>query len=201
MPGTMTGKARGFTLLELLVVLLIIAIMATFVTFTVGGNPVRDLEHEARKLKALVALAQQEALLSSREMAMDFESDGYSFWVLESLDDVAPADASVDPNLIGVVENEQAEAPKAAAEGEKWVALEEDETLRPRELPDDINMSITLDDEAMEAELFEGAPAVRVFILSSGEMTPFEVSLSLEDGPSYVLSGDLVGNLTLEGPI
>ena len=53
---------RGFTLLELAVVILIIGVLATFAMLSVGNRVQEDrLENEARRMKALVQLAGEEA--------------------------------------------------------------------------------------------------------------------------------------------
>ena len=37
----------------------------------------------------------------------------------------------------------------------------------------------------------------RIFILSSGELTPFDLTLSTDDGEEYVLQGQFNGKLVL----
>jgi type II secretion system protein H len=75
---------RGFTLLEILVVVLIISIVAGLATLAIRDNPERRLETEAQRIAALLRLASQEAVLQSRETAIEFESNGYRFLVLEN---------------------------------------------------------------------------------------------------------------------
>lgn len=70
MPGLARGAplfgARGFTLLELLVVLAIVGVLAGLVVPSLGGSEQRQLQREAEKLVLLVNRARQEAVLSSR---------------------------------------------------------------------------------------------------------------------------------------
>ncbi len=75
-------RHAGFTLIELLVVLVLIGIIVSFAALSVGGSGEREAELEARRLAALVALASDEAVLKSREMAVLFARDGYQFMVL-----------------------------------------------------------------------------------------------------------------------
>lgn len=57
-------RARGFTLLEIMVVVLIIGVMITFAMFSISGRNVADrLDNEAQKLHRMLALAQEEAEL------------------------------------------------------------------------------------------------------------------------------------------
>ena len=57
----MTTLPRGFTLLEIMVVLVLVGIITSFALLSVGGGPRERLAEEARRLAALVELHQQEA--------------------------------------------------------------------------------------------------------------------------------------------
>ncbi len=168
---------RGFTLLEILVVLVIVSILVSVVTLTVTTNPVRDLDREARRLMALVDLASQQAILSGRELAVDFSGEGYRFSVFD-------------------------------ADEAKWLPMDDDEQLFPRELPENMELVAYVDnDETVDPDAGdnplsgdEELNANRVYLLSSGEMTPFEASIQLEDGPHYTISGDMLGSLELKLP-
>jgi hypothetical protein len=37
--------------------------------------------------------------------------------------------------------------------------------------------------------------------MSSGEVTPFSITLKPENGPVYRINGDMMGGLTLAGPL
>ncbi len=76
-------KARGFTLLELLVVLFIIGITITFATLSFSGRAVDDrLENEARRLQEIMRLASEEALLQGIELGMRSDGEKYEFLVI-----------------------------------------------------------------------------------------------------------------------
>ncbi|HUH37421.1 MAG TPA: type II secretion system minor pseudopilin GspH [Spongiibacteraceae bacterium] len=70
-------RARGFSLLELMLVLVIIAVMAGLVSLAVGGNPHRELEREAERLSRLLEVAGEEAV--QRGLQLGFFSDGSSY--------------------------------------------------------------------------------------------------------------------------
>jgi general secretion pathway protein H len=162
-------RQRGFTLLELLVVLIIIGIVVSMATLSVGGNEARTLRDEAQRLSALIDLAIQESVLNGREMALELDEEGYRFLAYD-------------------------------LENEKWQPIEES-TFRPRELPQGIELQAEVEgQEAAENRLGE-TEANQVWIMSSGEVSPFTITLQLEDGPSYQLDGDLLGGLKLEGPL
>lgn len=74
----MIASARGFTLLEIMVVLVLIGIITSFALLSVGGGPRERLAEEARRLAALVELHQQEAILSGEPRGIQFTRTGYA---------------------------------------------------------------------------------------------------------------------------
>ncbi len=74
----MTAPARGFTLLEIMVVLVLIGIITSFALLSVGGGPRERLAEEAQRLAALVQLHQQEAILSGEPRGIRFARTGYA---------------------------------------------------------------------------------------------------------------------------
>jgi len=159
---------RGFTILELLVVLLIIGIVVSMATLSVGGNEARALRDEAQRLTTLVDLAIQESVLNGREMALEVGEDSYQFLVY------------VD---------------------EEWLPLAEVDEFRMRELPMGIQLEVEVEGQTANEDLFGETEASQVWIMSSGEVSPFTITLKLEGGPVYRLNGDMMGGLKLEGPL
>ncbi|ULQ46250.1 type II secretion system minor pseudopilin GspH [Flagellatimonas centrodinii] len=63
-PGHIRASQRGFTLLEILVVVLIIGVIINFAVLSVGDRAQGDtLDNESRRLERLMVLAQEEAEL------------------------------------------------------------------------------------------------------------------------------------------
>jgi general secretion pathway protein H len=83
---------------------------------------------------------------------------------------------------------------------QEWTPLEDDEVLRPRELPEDMQISAVVEGQQPEEGKFGQTQASRIWILSSGEMSPFTLSIKLKDGAVYELHGDMLGALTLKQP-
>ena len=90
MPISATGNDRGFTLIELLVVLVIIAAGATAVLLNAPG-PDRLLRDSSERLAAQAAALRDEAVLTSRPMAIRLQPHGYGFehydgqsWIAEA---------------------------------------------------------------------------------------------------------------------
>lgn len=152
---------RGFTLLELLVVVVIIAILlATALLSTSFTSMERNLEEEARRFAALVSYAREEAILQTRDLGIQVEEGQYRFMVLDSLTG-------------------------------RWVNADFDEVLRMRQLPDSIEASLWIEGAGFdlgdpEAEDSDPGELPQVFILSSGEVSPFELILSSGQSPVRV---------------
>jgi general secretion pathway protein H len=71
---------RGFTLLEMLVALAIAGIVASTLVVAAWPSPGARAEEEARRLAALIELADAEARADGRAIAWSPEPGGYAFW-------------------------------------------------------------------------------------------------------------------------
>jgi general secretion pathway protein H len=158
-----TAHERGFTLLELLVVLLIIGIIVSFAGLSIGQRSSRVVHDEAERLNGLFQMASDEAVMDGRELAVEFAEDGYQFLELN--------------------------------QDNKWVPIEKDNLFRKRELPPDIKLDLVV--EGAEASFKDKKTLPKVFVLSSGELTAFTLTLSVEGEQPYVLQGNSDGKLSL----
>lgn len=70
---------RGFTLVELLVVLLILGIASGGIALTLDSVRANDSEREVERLRRALAGAANRAELRGRSLAVDFLPDGYRF--------------------------------------------------------------------------------------------------------------------------
>jgi general secretion pathway protein H len=70
--------ARGFSLVELMVVLFIIGIASTAVVMTMG-SPERGVRDEAEQFAARLAALRDNAILQSRIMAVTVRPSGYGY--------------------------------------------------------------------------------------------------------------------------
>lgn len=69
---------RGFTLVELMVVLAIMALAATAVVLTIPGEE-RTVRSEADRLAARLAAARDVAVIEGRSVSVSFAPSGYGF--------------------------------------------------------------------------------------------------------------------------
>ncbi len=139
--------ARGFTLLELVVVLALIGVILGFARLSVGdGGAAARLEHDARTLAAALRLAQEEAVLDEREFGLRLGADGYAFMRL------------VD---------------------RRWQPLKDAQALRPRRVDGERRLTLRIDGQAVPLpDQLQQVVRPQVFLLSSGEATPFCVAVA-----------------------
>jgi len=164
---------RGFTLLEVIVVVFIIGLMATFASLSVGGGD-RYLQQEAQRLTGLVQLAGEEAIINGQEYGLAFNKTGYQFGLLGN--------------------------------GNKMTPLAEDDgVFRARVMPNGIFIALEINGEEIflqeassEQEDDAGQKSI-IYLLSSGEMTPFVAEFRTEERGGYRVQGDFIGNITYLG--
>lgn len=161
-------RQRGFTLLELMVVIVIVGVVMTFVTLSLGGDRrAEQLQREAQRLAALMDLASEEAILRSQQIGVRFGNTDYEFYRLEA---------------------------------GSWQPLSQDNQFRRRALPTGISLDLELEDAPpLSLDTAEEDQAPQVFILSSGEMTPFILTFSAaETRHRYLVKGGLTGELEVD---
>jgi len=182
-PVSVLRRAAGFTLLELMVVLVLIGIIFSFAMLSLRGDDISELmNQETRRLATLLELAGDEAILRGEELAINFMEDGYEFLVLQN---------------------------------NSWQPSEDDGLLKAYSLPTEIELRLEVEGEPPElhssagladgdseedsGEDDEDSPTPEVFILSSGEMTPFTVTfMSLQSDYRYHLTVTLFGKVSWE---
>lgn len=162
-------QVSGFTLLELMVVMVIIGIVMTFVTLSIGGD--NRAEELGREARRLAAL-------------MDLASDEA---ILRSSQlAVRFGDSEYE---FYILQNNKA-----------WQPVTDDPQFRLRTLPKGVNLDLQLEDSpplGLDTDSEQDQP--QVFILSSGEMTPFILTLSArETKQQFQVKGGLTGEVELE---
>ncbi len=71
---------KGFTLLELMVVIVIVAMLFTFVALTIRTTAPEDLiKQEALRFDRLLQLILEESVLKNADYGIEFGTDGYRF--------------------------------------------------------------------------------------------------------------------------
>lgn len=182
----MRRNPRGFSLIEILVALVILLVIVVVALPKITlANRQSPTETAAGKFADTIQLLRDEAALQGRNFGLRFEPDGY-----EILD--------LDPDTGA------------------WLTLSDDPMFAPKVFGDDINLALVVEQREVELEQIEdedsdeeqldafGNPIEtatqppHVVILTSGEMTPFELDFERFGSDAFVqLNGDAFGELEL----
>lgn len=155
---------RGFTLVEILVVVVIMGVVSAMVLLSFGiADDQRALQQQARRLVTLIELTRDEATLQGRDFGLEVLRGGYRFVELDPL-------------------------------REQWVEVIGDDLLRQRQLDEGMRFDLLLEDRRVT--LRDSAVNIvmdddddqrgrdltddyepHVLILSSGDISPFELKI------------------------
>jgi general secretion pathway protein H len=84
------SASRGFTLIELVVVVLLLSIIVGMVAVNLGTDDTSEVRNEAERLALLINAAQQDAILDGQVLALALEERGYHFLRLNDAGTLAP---------------------------------------------------------------------------------------------------------------
>ena len=170
--------SRGFTLVELLVVLVILGSLVGLAVLSTGiAGTSRELRSEAERLAGLIGVLVEEAVLDNREYGLRLERTRYQV-------------VSFDEGTATWVAK-----PRSEHVLPEWAQLSYELDGEPLRLagPGGSNeVSGDNSDEEEEAEKAEAARQPQLLILSSGELSPFRLQLEerRKDGVRLQLASD-----------
>lgn len=193
---------RGFTLIELMVVMLIIAIGFGSVALSIGtGTRPYEIKNSAQRLYASAALAVEEAILTNTQFGLRFD---------------------IDPDYTGKGERYIYSWFQFDPQGMRWIELEEHDVLKPGALPENLRLQIEIEGQALtiggkdkqvsklaleqkQEEEGKGDPEYPdIFFMSSGELSAFIIRIADNDlqeaEGEYRIEGEMVGRVKLIRP-
>lgn len=193
------NKNKGFTLIEVMVVVVLIGIIASSIQFNFFGERPEDvLKKSSHQFAAIFETAADYGMLNNIELGLVINEDNYQF---------------------------------LGYDGVKWSEIAEQDWLTKGQLPQQVEMSLQLDDLPIEEPLLFDSSIIQekdeddfsarekdekekklipqVYILSGGDITPFSLTFSYNEEASlindvddlaYRVSGLYSIPLTIEGP-
>lgn len=144
-------QQRGFTLLEVLVVVFIVGVIAAMFTLAVGvaGGVDRELRQETERLETLIRLAVEDATVQAHEVGIRFYPQRYEFSVWSRGQIADPDDDS-------------------------WIPIE-DEVFAPRKLAGSFEFELEIDGRSVvlenSAKEVEKKYRPQLFMFSSGDIS------------------------------
>lgn len=148
-------RLRGFTLIEILVVVVIIGVLATSMVLSLGDTGRdRAMEQERDRLSALIAYVREQGELQTLEYGLHLTPTGYRFTVYDNRNNA-------------------------------WMPENLDDVLRARNLPDGLSFALVLEgravvlDPADTRQLGADTPDVspQIMLFSNGDLNSFELTI------------------------
>ena len=168
-------RSKGFTLVEILVVVVIMAVVISLAVLSIGVTG-RDnqLDQEGRRIQALIDLLHERAVLEGRDFGVSIQPNAYDFLVYDTIRD-------------------------------QWAKFDLENEFRHRDLPKGVTFQLQLDQQqvvlkAPDKALSGGTlQAPQLAIAASGEGTPFRLILQRDATQAQAaVNGDALGKLSLD---
>ena len=187
--GQNINKAKGFSLIEVLVVLVIIAMSVKMVSYTFDDAEAEELEKQALRVYRVINLASEFAVLNQIELGFHLDKNVLEFLVF-------------DGEKWAVFDAEELYEPITFAKEYKVNLNIEDLSWSQDNLLEQANwreLMGTSDDESL-LEL-KKLKVPQVLILSSGEVSAFQFSVELSERDAeqarYFIEGEFIAPVNL----
>lgn len=187
---------RGFTLIEVMLVIVLIGLMVSVIQFNFGSNnPQEQLQQQTERFVGVFDVAAEYSMLNNVDMGVYFEENTYQF-------------LGYDGTRWAEIPSQNAFIKHVLPEGVE-ITLTFDDLPIDGPLLFDASTFKPEDDDFKEDKDKPIIP--QVYILSGGDITPFSLllgldeettyQLSLEQTLGYRISGIYSTPLTVEGPV
>ncbi|WP_245763868.1 type II secretion system minor pseudopilin GspH [Pseudoalteromonas denitrificans] len=177
-----TKKNKGFSLIEIMVVIVIIAFATNMVVYNLGGGEEELLEKQVVKMHTVINLAADYAVLNQLELGFHLDKDIFEFLAFDGEKWIPltgnKAFKSVKfPEFLDV---------ELQLDDLPWAQENLLEQVDWRQLMDSDN-----DENFLELDKLK---TPQVILLSSGEVSPFSLSFSLKQqrDPTFFIEGEFM---------
>jgi general secretion pathway protein H len=186
------ARSRGFTLLELLVVIVIAVILTGMVMLSLNVlSGRRETGEAARRLTALIQLASDDAVMQGRSIGIEIRPHSYRFYAWDGTTWQPIAD---DPSFRERKLPDEIDL-RLQLEGQQLV-------LKAPPAPEaDSNDTSGKGSDSGSSMGQTSGPQPQLVALSSGELSAFEITVTGPDAPGpYRVVGSVTGAVDLKEP-
>lgn len=173
----MRKQQSGFTLIEIMLVLALMGLMISVVSFSALGTNNRDkVDEQAKRFQVIFDMASDYAILNQVQLGIriDEEESTYTYVALDEDDNWVEL---ADQKLFASYQLPEYMTLQLNLEDLPW---EQEEQLFDRGVFDE-ELSISSEGVEIGNEEDTPPPPPQLFLLSSGDITPFELSITYED--------------------
>ena len=164
---------KGYTLIEILIVLFIISIITTVALLSIGRNENKQLESFTNEFIQTLTLAEEQAMLQPTVLGLSLDKQSFHFASLQ---------ASIGNN-----------------NKTNWEPLN-DTLLGKHSIPKNIQISVEVGDKhnsSTDNETKEISNNPQIIISTNGDITPFTIYIGKTgEKPRYAIKGDADGHIT-----
>jgi general secretion pathway protein H len=172
------SSVRGFTLMEVLVVIIVIGVIIAAATLSMGvlGRD-REAEDQMRRVWAVLVQAREECELQGIDTGLFISSDSYEFLRFDTFEN-------------------------------RWIPIANDQLFRPRTLPEGLRFRLSLESKQIvlkpdavnrEDKTEDQKWPPQILVLSSGDIQPFELQVERDGEPAlWRVDAQPDGDLRLE---
>ena len=205
----MPKRSRGFTLLEIMLVIMIIGCSVGIVVLSLPNISTdgRDIKTISERLAASIQMAADQSVMEGRTIALYVDDKGYKFMVRAPKEDAGDEKKEADSEDLDSTEDATKEQSAASAdtmptpwEDQIWALYTKEKFVATRDFPEKTEIKLDLGGLPLESEenrlgsdkqgWFDAGsnsddegeaplPEPQIYILPGNEITPFTLTLSL----------------------
>ncbi|NQY63389.1 MAG: type II secretion system minor pseudopilin GspH [Alteromonadaceae bacterium] len=195
--GNQRSNIKGFTLIEVMLVIALLGVMVTIVQFNFGSNRPEDvLKEQSLKFAGIFEIAAEYSMLNNLELGLVVEKNQYQLLAYDG------------ENWSEIPDNKMFTVFQLPQRVEIVLQLE-DLPIEQPQIYDASTFNLEDDDDFTIEDEEEKKVIPQVYILSGGDITPFSLSFKLveneyfepEEDITYRVTGLYNTPLKIEGPL
>lgn len=159
--------ARGFTLIEILIVIFIVSIVTTVALLTINRNENKKIESLAGEMTEMMTLAEENAMLQPMILGLRVNEDSFHFATYQESKEQKPI----------------------------WSPLQ-DKIFGKHIIPNDVEIKVLVNGETLSNTSEKEKNMPQIIISTSGDITPFTMYIGKKGKkPRHIIVGEANGSI------